>query len=218
MIRRAMTDIQFQGGLTMVAQREAQHMTVDEWRELERTSHDIKHEYIDGQVYAMSGGSLAHGRIGSNTVRTLEDALATAGKPCDVYNSDVAARLSPRRYTYPDASVTCDERDRSAPDKTDVQAPCVIVEVLSDSTEAYDRGRKFGLYRACPTIQEYVLVATKYQAVEVYRRAPQGWAIYQSYGPGDEVELTSLGVRFPLAALYKNAGVLEEMEDPEGEV
>jgi Uma2 family endonuclease len=213
-----MTDTQFQGGLTMVAQREPQHMTIDEWRELERTSYDIKHEYIDGQVYAMSGGSLAHGRIGSNAVRTLEDALATAGKPCDVYNSDVAVRLSPRRYTYPDATVTCDERDQSAPDKTDVQAPCVIVEVLSDSTEAYDRGRKFSLYRACPTVQEYVLVATKYQSVEVYRRTPQGWAIYQSYGPGDEIELTSLGVRFPLVALYKNAGVLEAMEDLAGEV
>ena len=74
------------------------------------------------------------------------------------------------------------------------------------------------MYRVCPTVQEYVLVATKYQAVEVYRRTPQGWAIYQSYGPGDEIELTSLGVRFPLAALYKNAGVLEVLEDPEGEV
>jgi Uma2 family endonuclease len=193
-------------------------MTIDEWRALERTSHDIKHEYIDGQVYAISGGSLAHSRIASNAVRTLEDALARMGKTCDVYNSDVATRLSPRRYTYPDASVTCDKRDRPAPDKTDVQAPCVIVEVLSDSTEAYDRGRKFGLYRACPTVQEYILVATKYQAVEVYRRTPRGWAIYQSYGPGDEIELTSLDVRFPFAALYKNAGVPEAMEDPEGEV
>jgi Uma2 family endonuclease len=202
----------------MVAQREPQHMTVDEWRELERTSHDIKHEYIDGQVYAMSGGSLAHGRIGSNAVRTLEDALAMARKSCDVYNSDVAARLSPRRYTYPDASVTCDERDRPAPDRTEVQAPRVIVEVLSDSTEAYDRGRKFGFYRACPTVQEYILVATRYQAVEVYRRTPKGWAIYQSYGPGDEIELTSLEVHFPLTALYKNAGVPEAIEDLEGEV
>ena len=103
MIERALTAVQFQGGLTMVAQREPQHMAVDEWRTLERTSHDSKHEYIDGQVYAMSGGSLAHGRIGSNTVRTLEDALATASNPCDVYNSDVAVRLSPRHYTYPDA-------------------------------------------------------------------------------------------------------------------
>ncbi|MBA2286713.1 MAG: Uma2 family endonuclease [Ktedonobacteraceae bacterium] len=202
----------------MVAQRGPQYMTVTEWRELERTSHDIKHEYIDGQVYAMSGGSLAHGRIGSNAVRILEDALATARKPCNVYNSDVATRLSARRYTYPDVSVTCDERDRPAPDKTEVQAPHVIVEVLSDSTEAYDRGRKFSFYRACPTVQEYVLVATRYQAVEVYRRTPQGWAIYQSYGPGDEIELTSLEIHFPLTALYKNAGVLEALEDPEGEV
>src|SRR5712692_3010003 len=144
----------------MVAQRESHYMTVDEWRELERKSRDIKYEYIDGQVYAMSGGSLAHGRISSNVVRTLEDALAAKGKPCNVYNSDVAVRLSPTRYTYPDASVTCDERDQSAPDKIDVQVPCVIVEVLSDSTEAYDRGRKFSLYRACPTVQEYMLVAT----------------------------------------------------------
>ena len=218
MIDIALTDIKLLGGLSMVAQREPRRMTVDEWLELERTSHDIKHEYIDGWVYAMSGGSLAHGRIGSNTVRALEDALATAGSPCDVYNSDVAVRLSARRYTYPDASVTCDERDRSAPDKTEVQVPCVIVEVLSDSTEAYDRGRKFGLYRACPSVQEYVLIATKYQAVEVFRRTSQGWAIYQSYGQGDEIELTSLGVRFPLAALYRNAGVPEVIEDLEGQV
>jgi Uma2 family endonuclease len=202
----------------MVAQREPQRMTVDEWRELERTSHDIKHEYIDGLVYAMAGGSLAHGRISSNAIRTLEDALAARDKPCDVYNSDVAARLSPTRYTYPDATVTCDERDQAAPDKTEVQAPRLIVEVLSDTTEAYDRGRKFGLYRACRTVEEYVLVATRYQAVEVYRRTPRGWTNYQAYGPGDEIEFMSLDVRFPVAALYRNAGVPEALDEPEGEV
>ena len=142
-------------------------MTIDEWRELERTSHDIKHEYIDGHVYAMSGGSLAHGRIGLNACLALENALLASNKPCFVYNSDVATHLSPTRYTYPDASVTCDDRDQPAPDKTEVEAPCVIVEVLSDSTEAYDRGRKLGFYRSCPTIQEDVIVATKYQAVEI---------------------------------------------------
>jgi Uma2 family endonuclease len=193
-------------------------MTVDEWRELERRSHDIKHEYIDGLVYAMAGGSLAHGRISSNAIRTLEDALAARDKPCNVYNSDVAARLSPTRYTYPDATVTCDERDQAAPDKTEVQAPHLIVEVLSDSTEAYDRGRKFGLYRACPTLEEYVLVASRYRAVEVYRRTPQGWTNYQAYGSGDEIELMSLDVRFPVAALYRNAGVPEALAEPEGEV
>ncbi|MBV9688952.1 MAG: Uma2 family endonuclease [Ktedonobacteraceae bacterium] len=200
----------------MVAQPSRQTMSVDEWRELERASCDAKHEYIDGQVYLTAGGSRSHGRISSNTVRTLEDVLL--GTPCNVYNSDVSVRLSKTRYTYPDVSVTCDERDQPTPDETEVQFPRVIVEVLSDSTEAYDRGRKFGYYRACLTIEEYVLVASKYQAVEVYTRTPQGWTVYHAYGLGDEIELVSIGVRFPLAALYKNAAVPEMTDASEGEV
>jgi len=201
----------------MVAQQVSRGMSVDEWRALERTSHDTKHEYIDGRVYAMSGGSLAHGSIGSNAVRALQDALRAAGKPCYVYNSDVAARLSSKRYTYPDASVTCDERDRPVPDKTEIQAPRVIVEVLSDSTEAYDRGKKLGYYRACPTVQEYILVASKDQSVDVYRRTPQSWT-YDAYEPGDEIELPSLAIRVAVAALYRDAGIPEATDDPEGEV
>ncbi len=202
----------------MVAQRRPQRMTVDEWRELEQTSHDIKHEYIDGYVYAMSGGSLSHGRIGSNAFRTFEDALATAGRSCYVYSSDIAVRISESRYTYPDTSVSCDERDRPTRNKTEVQSPRVVVEVLSDSTESYDRGKKFFLYRSCPTLQEYVVVATKYQSVEVYRRTTQGWTNYQFYGPGDEIELTSLGIHISVSSLYRNADVPETIEDPEGEV
>ena len=202
----------------MVAQREPQRMTVDEWRKLERTSHDIKHEYIDGRAYAMSGGSLAHGRIGLNACLALESALLANNKPCFVYNSDVATRLSPTRYTYPDVSVTCDERDQPTPDEIEVRFPRIIVEVLSDSTEADDRGRKFGYYRACPSIEEYMLVASKYQTVEIYRRTLQGWTTYHAYGPDDEIELTSIDVRFPLAALYRNAGVPAATDTTEGEV
>ena len=203
----------------MVAQpsQSPRHMSVDDWRELERASHDIKHEYIDGRVYAMSGGSLAHSRIALNVCSALENALAAAGKPCFVYNSDAVARLSSRRYTYPDASVTCDERDQPTPDKTEVQTPRLIIEVLSASTEAYDRGEKFGYYRSCPHVQEYVLIATKYQTIEVYRRTSPRWT-YDAYGPGDEIELASLDIRLPLATLYRNAGVPETLNDPEGEV
>lgn len=200
----------------MVAQPSRQFMSIDEWRELEQNSHDAKHEYIDGQVYLMSGGSRTHSRIGSNTVRTLEDALA--GSPCNVYNSDASVRVSPTRYTYPDVSVTCDERDQPTPDETEIHFPRLIVEVLSESTEAYDRGKKFRYYRACPTINEYVLIASKYQSVEVYRRTSQGWTSYHAYGPGDEIELTSISARFPISALYKNAGVSELMDVEEGEV
>ena len=200
----------------MVAQPSQPHyMTVDEWRELEEQS-EIKHEYINGQVYAMAGGSLAHSFVAVNVVALLNSAFGDG--PCTAYNSDAAARLSPTCYTYPDATVTCDEHDFPTTELLEIRVPRVIVEVLSDSTEARDRGVKFRYYRACQTVQEYVLVATKYQAVEVFRRTPNGWAIYQAYGPDEEVELTSIGVRIPLAAFYRRTDVPENMDEPEGQV
>ncbi len=96
----------------MVAQPSQSYISVEAWRELERTSVDVKHEYIDGHVYAMFGGSLAHSSIGINAVRVLQDVLRAADKQCYTYNSGVAARISSKRYTYPDVSVTCDERDK----------------------------------------------------------------------------------------------------------
>jgi len=224
----------------VAAQQSSQFVSVEAWRELERTSSDSKHEYIDGSVYAMAGGTLDHsqiainkpdgprihraGHVGGtldhsqiaiNTLITLATALGNG--PCRVYNSDAAARLSPTRYTYPDATVTCDERDRGR--ITEIQAPRVIIEVLSpDSTEGFDRGRKFAYYRACPTVQEYVLVNTAYQAVEVYRRDPDGWAGYHVYEAGEWVELASIGVRFALASLYARTEVPEHLDRPDGEL
>jgi Uma2 family endonuclease len=190
----------------MVAQREPRHMSVDEWRALEQANQDVKYEYIDGQIYMMSGGSLAHSRISSNTLRTLEDALGS--QSCYVYNSDASVRVTETRYTYPDASVSCDPSDQPATEQMEVQAPRVVVEVLSDSTEGKDRIKKAHLYHTCPTIQEYVLIATRYQAVEVQRRAGDEWTIHL-FGPGGEIELTSIGVRFPLSALYRGTAVPE---------
>src|SRR6266852_4606293 len=188
--------------LMQVAQpSQPRFMTVDEWRELEDHS-EIKHEYIDGQIYAMAGGTLAHSFVAVNVVALLKSILH--GRSCRAYNSDAAARLSPTRYTYPDTTVTCDERDRPTTKLREIKTPRVVVEVLSDTTEAYDRGMKFGFYRECPHVQEYVLVSTKYQLVEVFRRTPQGWTEYHVYGPGDEVELTSIDVHLLLAALYED--------------
>ena len=197
----------------MVAQPSRAYMTVDEWRELQRTSHNMKYEYLDGQVYAMAGGTLDHGRIGLNVGSILTDKLD--GSPCRVYNSEVAVRLSPTYYTLPDATVTCDEQDRGR--VTEIQSPRVIVEVLSDSTEARDRGEKFMRSRQHPTVQEYVLVSTKYQAVEVYRRTAEGWMLH-SYEAGDTVELISIGVSFLVAALYKYTDVPEDLNAFEGDV
>ncbi len=198
----------------MLAQRKPKRLTIEEWRELERANPDVKYEYIDGLVYLMSGGSLAHSRIGSNTVRALEDALG--GEQCYVYNSDASVRLSETRYTYPDASVSCDQRDQPTTERIQVQAPRLVVEVLSDSTEGKDRITKAHVYRACPTIQEYMLVATKYQAVEVQRRAGDEWTLHL-FGPGDEIELVSIGARFLLAALYRGTAVPEMPNNQENE-
>ena len=190
----------------MVAQREPRHISVDEWRALEQANLDVKYEYIDGQVYLMSGGSLAHSRISSNTVRTLEDALGS--QSCYVYNSDASVRLSESRYLYPDISVSCDGRDQPTTEQMQVLAPRVVVEVLSDSTEGKDRIKKAHLYHACPTIQEYMLISTRYQAIEVQRRTGDEWTIHV-FGPGDEIELLSIDVCFPMAALYKGTAVPE---------
>jgi len=201
----------------MVAQPSQPHyISVDDWRELEERSHDVKHEYIDGQVYAMAGGSLAHSRVSINVLKALDTVLGRGS--CRAYNSDAAARLSPTRYTYPDATVTCDERDRPTTKLREIKAPRVIVEVLSDSTEAYDRGEKFGYYRECPTVEEYVLVNTKRQLVEVFRRTAEGWTAYHVYEPGDEVELTSIGVHISVATFYEIADVPEVSSSPKGKV
>ena len=196
----------------MAAQRMPQYMTVDEWRELERQS-EVKHEYIDGQVYAMAGGTLDHSFVAVNVVALLNRALGRG--PCRAYNSDAAARLSPTRFTYPDATVTCDEQDRGR--ITEIQTPRMIVEVLSDSTEARDRGVKFEYYRACPSVQEYVLVSTRRQLIEVYSRTQKGWILHV-YEPGDTVELPSIDVHLPFVAIYEGTDVPAIGEVHEGEV
>jgi Uma2 family endonuclease len=181
-------------------------MTVEEWRELERTS-EVKHEYIDGYVYAMAGGSTAHSRIATN-ITSLLDAVLGDG-PCIAYNSDAATRISESRYTYADVVVSCAAADQASTSKTEVVEPNVVFEVLSDSTEHTDRGRKSDDYRTCPSLQEYVLVGTRYQRVEVYRRTAEGWGLFHFYGPGDVVELTSIGAQFPVAGLYRRTDVPE---------
>ncbi len=182
----------------MVAQQDqTRRYTVEEWRKLLESS-DIKYEYRHGWVVAIAGGSADHSRIAGNTYRALDEALEHT--PCRPYNSDMAVRLSQVEYRFPDVTLTCDERDRGR--VRELQSPRVVVAVLSDSTEKEDRTTTFALYRACPSVQEYVMIATEYQAVEVYRRAEPRWT-YQSYEPGSTIELESIGVSLSVDRLYR---------------
>ena len=193
----------------MVAKPDRLMMSVEDYLALERNSVEARYEFIDGYVYMLAGGPADHSTISINVTSLLNNLLR--GSPCRVYNSDLKVRLSQRRYVYPDASVSCDQRDRGSIDT--VQFPRLIIEVLSTSTEAYDRGRKFAFYRACSSVQEYVLVDTQRQAVEVYRRKTDTLWTLHPFGPGDQVELASLSLSFPIAALYENVVLPEDTPD-----
>lgn len=184
----------------MVAEPHRAPMSVEEYLILDRNSSQARYEFIDGHAYLLAGGTANHSAIGVNIISTIHSLLRDG--PCRIYNSDLRVRLAENRYVYPDASVSCDPRDRGQVDT--IEYPRLAVEVLSPSTEAYDRGRKFGYYRACPTMQEYVLVDTERQAIEVYRRETDTLWTLHPFGSGDEVELASLSVRFPIAAAYRD--------------
>jgi Uma2 family endonuclease len=187
----------------MVAESRPARMTLEEYRAFERTA-DRKHEFFAGYVYAMAGGSRRHAALGRRIATLLAEAVGEG--PCEVYNSDMRVRLSDQVQVYPDASVTCDERDRENDEEHEIAYPCLVVEVLSRTTERIDRGRKLRDYQACHSIEEFVLINTEYRAVEVYRRSGATWS-YDRYEADDVVELTSIGARIPLAVLYARTAV-----------
>lgn len=176
-------------------------MSVEEYLQLDRDSYETRYEYIDGQITMLAGGTTNHSTIQANLIQAIGNALGDDG-PCNVLTSDSRVRLSEQRYVYPDVSVICDDRDRGLTDS--VQFPRVVVEVLSPSTERYDRGRKLTYYRACPSIQEYLLVHTQEVWVELHRREKQNLWTYWIFEQQDVIELASLNIRIPVAALYKH--------------
>jgi Uma2 family endonuclease len=161
----------------------------------------LRHEYLNGEVYAMSGGTQNHGRIASNIIFILKGHLRGGG--CQVGNSDCRVNIfETKDYVYPDVSVTCDERDRTAIQA--IQYPCLIIEVLSASTANYDRGDKFRMYRRNPSLQDYVLVDAEKIAIDLYRKNDRGnWEIF-NYQSGDNIDLQSIGLSFPIESVYED--------------
>lgn len=154
----------------MIASPQPSYFTPEEYLEMEEQS-PIKHEYIDGQIYAMAGASDPHVTIALNLAALLCNHVRGSG--CRVYIADMKARIeSLNCFYYPDVMVTCDERDKQTPNHK--RFPCLIIEVLSDSTEAFDRGDKFVDYQQLETLQEYVLINTKRQRFECFRRNSEG--------------------------------------------
>jgi len=176
--------------------------TPEEYLALERSS-DAKHEYHNGEIFAMSGASKWHVSIVTNLVVELGSQLKAG--PCTVYSTDLRVRVAPDGlYTYPDVIVLCDEPRFSDEQQDTLLNPALIIEVLSESTEGYDRGAKAAHYRRIPSLREYVLVSQGEPRIEVQRRSPGGgWELLEAR-PGETIELVSLGVRLDVAAVYAN--------------
>jgi Uma2 family endonuclease len=159
-----------------------------------------RHELIGGQVYAMSGGTKNHSRIALKFGSLLDSHLGNSG--CETANSDLKVKIvNSTNYTYPDVSVTCDDRDKTTTKY--ITYPCLIIEVLSFSTEAYDRGGKFRMYRQNPVLQDYVLVSSEKMEIDLYRKTESGsWEII-NYQAGDTIELKSVSLTFPIERIYE---------------
>jgi len=177
-------------------------MSVEEYLAREETS-EVKHEYVDGHVYAMSGGTLAHDLI-ANNIRSTLDAYLGDG-PCTIFGPDVLVRVSSTVSYYPDALVLCDDN----PDlkSREVSTPRLIVEVLSESTEANDRGGKWANYQTLATFEEYLLVESRSRVVERFRRSERALWTYQLYAPDATVTLETIGLTIPIATFYRRTNL-----------
>lgn len=162
-----------------------------------------RHEFLDGQLYAMAGGTPEHAALAASFARVLGNALA--GRPCRVFSSDLRVRVRETGLTtYPDLSVVCGRLETDGQDGNAIVNPVLLVEVLSESSEAYDRGAKAAHYRRIPSLREYVLVSQREPLIEVYRRNEQGrFELFESHA-GESVELASVGATLSVDAVYEN--------------
>ncbi len=179
------------------------YFSADEYLRWEEQQEE-KHEYIDGQVYAMAGASENHVDITTNLTVILSNHLR--GKDCKLFPSDMRLNIASKKiYYYPDLLVTCDERDRF--NKKQKNYPCLIIEVLSESTESKDRGVKFANYQTIQSLQEYVLISQWEQRVEVFRRSEKFWVL-QNYTVGESIELQSINLQISMDAIYEDVDLL----------
>jgi Uma2 family endonuclease len=178
------------------------YLSADDYLRLERRA-ESKSEFVNGYVYAMAGGSLARNRITANLHRLIGKTLHQ--RPCEVFTSDMKVRIDKANcFRYPDASGLCGPVELHDEVGDAYCNPQFIIEVLSPSTEALDRGEKFHLYRFLDSLREYVLVRQDRAEVEVFRKESDGsWSSVQYDELSDALDLRSVGVRLPLSHLYE---------------
>jgi Uma2 family endonuclease len=182
----------------------ADWISPDEYLEGERSA-EVRHEYVDGHVYAMAGASDDHNRIAGNIFRELGNALR--GHKCEAFINDIKVKIPPAFadvYYYPDVLVACDPTDNARYYR---ERPTVIIEVLSPETERTDRREKAIAYRQIPTVEAYVLLEQERMAATILRRTEPGWQSDVIEGRGSILKLPGVGVEIPLERIYERTTV-----------
>jgi Uma2 family endonuclease len=172
-------------------------MSLTEYLDWENAQPD-RNEFFRGEVFAMVGGRRTHGRVVGNLARHLGNQME--GSPCQVFSESMKVQVADDAVLYPDVFVTCDPQDL----KTEMifRAPLLVAEVLSPSTQAYDRSQKFALYRRLPALKEYLLVDPDTRRVEAFRRTPDDQWMLRDMSDDAELHLASIDARIPLADLF----------------
>ena len=176
-------------------------LTPEAYLEIERKS-EIRSEYIDGQMVAMSGASWRHGLIAGNFFRELSSQMR--GRACHARITDQRVKVSPTgMYTYPDVVALCGEPEFEDSHVDTLLNPTVIVEVLSDSTELYDRGKKFAHYRRIDSLREYVLVSQNEMRIEYFRHDTDRWSLFEVSDPNAILQLVSIDCHVAVSMIYE---------------
>jgi len=181
-----------------MAQHKYPTIDVEDYLILDKNSKHARYEYLDGELRMLAGGSPYHSAIIANLTIAVGRFLQDSS--CWIYNSDVQLRLSETRYVHPDVTISCDERDHESEEA--IQYPCLVIEVLSPSTEAIDKIKKLAYYQECPAIQDYVMVDSQSIRIEVYHRENDGWK-FHTYGPESVITVESLDIQFPIKDIYR---------------
>jgi len=187
-------------------------ITPEKYLEFDQAS-DIKHEYFDGEIFAITGASLNHNQISMNVAGELRNQLKTS--PCRPFANDMRVKINEiAKYTYPDIVITCGDIELEKIEGVETLLnPIVIIEVLSGSTEAYDRGKKFQHYRSLPTLQEYILVSQTHCLVEKFIRGDGGqWILTLHEDRGQSIKIESIDCELQLSEIYFRV----EFEDDTG--
>ena len=168
---------------------------------------EIKHEYIDGEIYAMTGGNGKHSRITANTIAAIVRQLDNSS--CFVFSSDMRIRVSKSRFVYPDLSAVCGEANYQDGSELTLLNPILVVEVTSPTSIDYDRVAKRDYYREVASIQTYLVIDQHRIYAELYTRANAGWLLQVFTDTSDEIPLTMLNCKLPLAQVNRGIAIEE---------